>query len=171
MTTKKSEIRIASRRTPFATIEAAVAAIRAGQMIVVVDDEDRENEGDLTIAAEKITPEVINFMATHGRGLICMPMTAERLDALELPLMVSQNTTAFKTAFCVSVEAKHAVSTGISASDRAATAGEGIAPRATSIPSSSNIQPRSKSARLRKSWRLITVNRPLPKSSARKAIG
>ena len=121
MTTKKSEIRIASRRTPFATIEAAVAAIRAGQMIVVVDDEDRENEGDLTIAAEKITPEVINFMATHGRGLICMPMTAERLDALELPLMVSQNTTAFKTAFCVSVEAKHAVSTGISASDRAAT--------------------------------------------------
>ena len=90
-------------------------------MVVVVDDEDRENEGDLTIAAEKITPEVINFMATHGRGLICMPMTAERLDELELPLMVNQNTTPFKTAFCVSIEAKHSVSTGISASDRAAT--------------------------------------------------
>ena len=90
-------------------------------MVIVVDDEDRENEGDLTIAAEKVTPEVINFMATHGRGLICMPMTAERLDELELPLMVNQNTTPFKTAFCVSIEAKHSVSTGISASDRAAT--------------------------------------------------
>ena len=112
---------MAKRRTPFATIEEAVVAIRAGQMVVVVDDEDRENEGDLTIAAEKVTPEVINFMATHGRGLICMPMTAERLDELELPLMVNQNTTPFKTAFCVSIEAKHSVSTGISASDRAAT--------------------------------------------------
>ena len=70
-------------------------------MIIVVDDEDRENEGDLTIAAEKITPEAINFMARHGRGLICMPMTAERLDQLELPLMVNQNTTTFNTAFCV----------------------------------------------------------------------
>ena len=119
--TKRPKIRMAKRRTPFATIEEAVAAIRAGQMVVVVDDEDRENEGDLTIAAEKITPEVINFMATHGRGLICMPMTAERLDELELPLMVNQNTTPFKTAFCVSIEAKHSVSTGISASDRAAT--------------------------------------------------
>ena len=118
---KKPKIRIAKRRTPFATIEEAVAAIRAGEMVVVVDDEDRENEGDLTIAAEKITPKVINFMATHGRGLICMPMTAERLDELELPLMVNQNTTPFKTAFCVSIEAKHSVSTGISASDRAAT--------------------------------------------------
>ena len=121
MTTKRSKIRMAPRRTPFATIEEAVDAIRAGQMVVVVDDEDRENEGDLTIAAEKITPEVINFMATHGRGLICMPMTAERLDELDVPLMVNQNTTPFKTAFCVSIEAKHSVSTGISASDRAAT--------------------------------------------------
>ena len=119
--TKRPKIRMATRRTPFATIEEAVDAIRAGQMVIVVDDEDRENEGDLTIAAEKITPEVINFMATHGRGLICMPMTAERLDELELPLMVNQNTTPFKTAFCVSIEAKHSVSTGISASDRAAT--------------------------------------------------
>jgi 3,4-dihydroxy 2-butanone 4-phosphate synthase/GTP cyclohydrolase II len=126
MTTKnkpaaRSRMRVARKQSPFATIDEAIAAVRAGQMVVVVDDEDRENEGDLTIAAEKITPEVINFMATHGRGLICMPMTAERLDQLDVPLMVSQNTTLFKTAFCVSIEAKHSVSTGISASDRAAT--------------------------------------------------
>ena len=90
-------------------------------MIIVVDDEDRENEGDLTIAAEKVTPEAINFMATHGRGLICMPMTRQRLEELDLPLMVSQNTTTFDTAFCVSIEAKGVTSTGISAADRAAT--------------------------------------------------
>ncbi len=90
-------------------------------MIIVVDDEDRENEGDLTIAAEKVTPEAINFMATHGRGLICMPMTEERLDELDLPLMVEKNTTTFDTAFCVSIEAKGVTSTGISAADRAAT--------------------------------------------------
>ncbi len=74
-------------RSPFATIDQAIEAVRDGKMIIVVDDEDRENEGDLTIAAEKVTPEVINFMATHGRGLICMPMTEERLDELDLPLM------------------------------------------------------------------------------------
>jgi 3,4-dihydroxy 2-butanone 4-phosphate synthase/GTP cyclohydrolase II len=90
-------------------------------MVIVVDDEERENEGDLTIAAEKITPEAINFMARYGRGLICMPMTANRLDELEIPMMVNQNTATFKTAFCVSVEAKQHVSTGISAADRAAT--------------------------------------------------
>jgi len=105
----------------FASIEKAVAAIRAGQMVVVVDDEDRENEGDLTIAAEKVTPEVINFMAMHGRGLICLSMTGERLDALEIPLMVERNTTRFATAFCVSIEARKHVSTGISAADRSAT--------------------------------------------------
>jgi 3,4-dihydroxy 2-butanone 4-phosphate synthase/GTP cyclohydrolase II len=118
-----SKLRIAkgARRGPFAAIEEAVEAIRAGRMIIVVDDEDRENEGDLTIAAEKITPEAINFMARFGRGLICMPMTGERLDQLEIPLMVNQNTTQFNTAFCVSIEAKHYVSTGISAADRAAT--------------------------------------------------
>ena len=108
-------------KTPFARIEDAVAAIRDGRMIIVVDDEDRENEGDLTIAAEKVTPEAINFMATHGRGLICMPMTQQRLDELDLPLMVAQNTTTFDTAFCVSIEAKGVTSTGISAADRAAT--------------------------------------------------
>ncbi|HEX5473306.1 MAG TPA: bifunctional 3,4-dihydroxy-2-butanone-4-phosphate synthase/GTP cyclohydrolase II [Vicinamibacterales bacterium] len=107
--------------SPFAPIEDAVEAIRDGRMIIVVDDEDRENEGDLTVAAEKITPEIVNFMARHGRGLICMPMTEERLAELDLPLMVSQNTARFATAFCVSIEAKHATSTGISAADRAAT--------------------------------------------------
>jgi len=109
------------KRNPFASIDAALSAVRDGRMIIVVDDEDRENEGDLTIAAEKITPEAINFMATHGRGLICMPMTAERLDELDVPLMVRENSTRFDTAFCVSVEAKGVTTTGISAADRAAT--------------------------------------------------
>jgi 3,4-dihydroxy 2-butanone 4-phosphate synthase/GTP cyclohydrolase II len=109
------------RKSPFAPIEEAVKAIRDGEMIIVVDDEDRENEGDLTIAAEKVTPEVINFMAKWGRGLICMPMTEERLAELDLPLMVAQNTARFDTAFCVSIEAKGLTSTGISAGDRAAT--------------------------------------------------
>ncbi|HEY7698474.1 MAG TPA: 3,4-dihydroxy-2-butanone-4-phosphate synthase, partial [Vicinamibacteria bacterium] len=90
-------------------------------MVIVVDDEDRENEGDLTIAAEKATPEIINFMARYGRGLICMPMTGERLDELRIPLMVSENTSSYGTAFCVSIEAKIGVSTGISAADRART--------------------------------------------------
>jgi 3,4-dihydroxy 2-butanone 4-phosphate synthase/GTP cyclohydrolase II len=109
------------RRGPFSSIDDAIAAIRAGRMVVVVDDEDRENEGDLTIAAEMITPEAINFMASHGRGLICLAMTAERLDALEIPLMVSHNSSRFETAFCVSIEAKERTTTGISAADRAAT--------------------------------------------------
>jgi 3,4-dihydroxy 2-butanone 4-phosphate synthase/GTP cyclohydrolase II len=107
--------------SPFASVEDAVAAFRDGKMVIVVDDEDRENEGDLTVAAEKVTPEVINFMATYGRGLICMPMTAERLEELEIPLMVQQNSSRFETAFCVSIEAKAKTSTGISAADRAAT--------------------------------------------------
>jgi 3,4-dihydroxy 2-butanone 4-phosphate synthase / GTP cyclohydrolase II len=107
--------------TPFARIEDAIAAIRAGRMVIVVDDEDRENEGDLTIAAEKVTPEAINFMARYGRGLICLAMMPERLDELEIPLMVSQNSSRFETAFCVSIEAKGRTSTGISAADRAAT--------------------------------------------------
>ena len=112
----------ASRRPgPFARIEDAVEAIRTGKMVIVVDDEDRENEGDLTIAAEKVTPEAINFMARHGRGLICLSMTPERLDELEVPLMVSQNSAQFGTAFCVSIEAKGRTSTGISAADRATT--------------------------------------------------
>jgi 3,4-dihydroxy 2-butanone 4-phosphate synthase/GTP cyclohydrolase II len=109
------------RSSPFAPIEEAVEAFRRGEIVIVVDDEDRENEGDLTIAADKVTPAAINFMATHGRGLICMPMTEERLAELDIPLMVSHNTARFDTAFCVSVEAAGVTSTGISASDRAAT--------------------------------------------------
>jgi 3,4-dihydroxy 2-butanone 4-phosphate synthase/GTP cyclohydrolase II len=116
-------------KSPFAPISEAVDAIRNGRMIIVVDDEDRENEGDLTIAAEKITPEIINFMARHGRGLICMPMTEERLAELDLPQMVPDNTARFSTAFCVSIEAKHTTSTGISAADRAATVLAAIDPR------------------------------------------
>jgi 3,4-dihydroxy 2-butanone 4-phosphate synthase/GTP cyclohydrolase II len=108
-------------KRPFARVEDAVAAISRGEMVIVVDDEDRENEGDLTLAAERVTPEAINFMATHGRGLICMPMTGERLDQLEVPLMVDKNTTPLHTAFTVSIEARSGVSTGISAADRAAT--------------------------------------------------
>jgi 3,4-dihydroxy 2-butanone 4-phosphate synthase/GTP cyclohydrolase II len=116
---------------PFASIEEAVAAIRAGRLIIVVDDADRENEGDLTIAAEKVTPEAINFMARHGRGLICMPMLPERLEELDIPLMVNQNTAQFHTAFCVSIEAKGKTSTGISAGDRAATVLAAIDPATT----------------------------------------
>ena len=116
-------------RSPFASIEEAVAAFREGRMIIVCDDEDRENEGDLTVAAEKVTPEIINFMAMEGRGLICMPMTEERLEELDIPQMVPQNTARFETAFCVSIEAKYVTSTGISAADRAATVLAAIDPK------------------------------------------
>jgi 3,4-dihydroxy 2-butanone 4-phosphate synthase / GTP cyclohydrolase II len=123
MTERKMEIAKGNRKrqSPFARIDDAIAAVRAGEMIIVVDDEDRENEGDLTIAAEKVTPEVVNFMAKYGRGLICLSMTPERLDELEIPLMVSHNSSQFETAFCVSIEAKARTTTGISAGDRAAT--------------------------------------------------
>ena len=107
--------------SPITRIEDALEDLRQGKMIIVVDDEDRENEGDLTVAAEKVTPEAINFMATHGRGLVCLSMTPERLDELEVPLMVSQNTSRFETAFCIPFEAKGRTTTGISAADRAAT--------------------------------------------------
>ena len=127
--TKKLRIAKGARsRGPFAPIDEAIDAIRRGEMVIVVDDEDRENEGDLTIAAEKVTPDVINFMATHGRGLICMPMTGERLDELEIPLQVDKNTTPLHTAFTVSIEARKGVSTGISAADRAATVRAAIDP-------------------------------------------
>ena len=118
----KKTLEIARKKSsPFAPIDDAIEAIRAGRIVIVVDDEDRENEGDLTIAAEKITPDVVNFMARYGRGLICLSMTPERLDELEIPLMVSQNTSRFETAFCVPIEAKGRTSTGISAADRAMT--------------------------------------------------
>jgi len=103
------------------SVESAVEAVRAGRMIIIVDDEDRENEGDLMVAAVKVTPEIVNFMARHGRGLICLPLTRERLDELQLPLMVSENTARFQTAFTVSIDAKEGVTTGISAHDRART--------------------------------------------------
>ncbi len=102
-------------------IEAALEDIRQGKMVILVDDEDRENEGDLTMAAEKVTPEAINFMAKYGRGLICLSLTDERLNELRLPMMVSENTSRFQTAFTVSVDARKGVSTGISAADRATT--------------------------------------------------
>jgi len=102
-------------------IEEAVEDIRQGKMVVLVDDEDRENEGDLTMAAEKVTPEAINFMAKYGRGLICLSLTEERLNELRLPMMVSENTSRFQTAFTISIDARKGVTTGISAADRATT--------------------------------------------------
>lgn len=106
---------------PFASIEDAAADIRDGRMIIIVDDEDRENEGDLVCAAEKITPEIINFMVTHARGLICLPLTEERCDELHLTMQVADNTSYLGTAFTVSIEARKGVTTGISAADRATT--------------------------------------------------
>src|SRR5512137_2518241 len=116
---------------PFSSIPEALADFRAGKMIVVVDDEDRENEGDLTIAAEKVTPDAINFMARHGRGLICLAMTGERLDELHIPLMVGHNTAKYGTAFTVSIEARQGVTTGISAADRARTIRTAVDPAST----------------------------------------
>lgn len=106
---------------PHITTEDAIKEIRAGHMVILVDDEDRENEGDLTMAAELITPEAINFMAKYGRGLICLSMKGEKIDSLDLPPMVNNNTSRFQTGFTVSIEARHGVTTGISAADRATT--------------------------------------------------
>ena len=128
---KRLKIARKKTKTPFASIDDAVEAVRAGRMIIIVDDADRENEGDLTIAAEKVTPETINFMAKYGRGQICLSMTGQRLDELEIPLAVNANTTPFGTAFCVPIDAKRQVSTGISASDRAATVLAAIDPETT----------------------------------------
>ncbi len=118
---RSPRLELARPRSPFASIENALEAMRQGQMVIVVDDEDRENEGDLTIAAQKVTPELINFMATHGRGLVCLAMTPDRLDALEIPLEVPVNSSLRETAMCVSIDARGRTSTGISAADRAAT--------------------------------------------------
>jgi 3,4-dihydroxy 2-butanone 4-phosphate synthase/GTP cyclohydrolase II len=116
--------------TPFATIEEAIEDIRQGKMVVVVDDPDRENEGDLTIAAQFATPEAINFMAKEGRGLICLALTPDRCDELGLDLMAAKNESSFKTAFTVTIEAREGVSTGISAHDRARTVQVAIDPKA-----------------------------------------
>jgi 3,4-dihydroxy 2-butanone 4-phosphate synthase/GTP cyclohydrolase II len=110
-----------SHTAPFSTIPEAIEEIRQGRMVVVVDDADRENEGDLVMAASCATPDAINFMAQHGRGLICVPMTGERLDALNLPQMVEVSQDSMRTAFTVSVDARHGITTGISARDRART--------------------------------------------------
>jgi len=130
----KSQMRIAKgarRKGSFASIDQAIEAIQAGRMIVVVDDEDRENEGDLTMAASKVTPEAINFMARHGRGLICLAMTPERLDHLEIPLEVSDNSSRRDTAMCVSIDARDRTTTGISAADRAETVRVALDPATT----------------------------------------
>ncbi len=113
----------------FNTIEEALDDIKKGKMVILVDDEDRENEGDLTMAAEKVTPEAINFMATHGRGLICLSLTPERVEHLQLPMMTTDNTSSFGTAFTISIEAKKGVTTGISAADRATTIKTAINPK------------------------------------------
>jgi len=112
---------MSENRHPFATIEEALEDIRQGRMIVLVDDEDRENEGDLTMAAEKVTPEAINFMARHGRGLICLALTEQRCDALHLAPISARNTTAFGTSFCEPIDARRGTTTGVSAADRATT--------------------------------------------------
>jgi 3,4-dihydroxy 2-butanone 4-phosphate synthase / GTP cyclohydrolase II len=112
---------------PLATIEAAIDEIRRGRMVILMDDKDRENEGDLCMAAEKVTPQAINFMATHGRGLICLPLTEERVKQLGISMMVSENTSPFGTAFTVSVDSATGITTGISAADRAKTILDAIA--------------------------------------------
>ena len=106
---------------PFSPIEEIIEEIKAGKMVIVCDDEDRENEGDLTMAAELVTPDDINFMATHGRGLICLPMAGEIIDRLEIPEMTRHNTSRMGTAFTASIEARNGITTGISAADRAHT--------------------------------------------------
>ncbi len=110
-----------NQNPPFASIEEAIERFRSGEIVIICDDEDRENEGDFAIAAEKVTPAAVNFMAKHGRGLICLALTEERCRALDLPLMVEDNTSPFGTAFTISIEARGKVTTGISAADRAAT--------------------------------------------------
>ena len=106
---------------PFSTVEDAVAAVARGEIVVVVDDEDRENEGDLIMAADAVTPEKIAFFLAHTSGLICVPLTPERVQQLDLPLMVSNNTEVQRTAFTITVDYRHGTTTGISATDRAAT--------------------------------------------------
>jgi 3,4-dihydroxy 2-butanone 4-phosphate synthase / GTP cyclohydrolase II len=112
---------------PHLTIDQAIADIRDGKMVILVDDEDRENEGDLCMAAEAVTPDAINFMAKYGRGLICLSLTPDRVEQLRLPMMVRENTSQFQTGFTVSIEARHGVTTGISAADRATTIHAAIA--------------------------------------------
>ncbi len=118
-----------THKEKLASVERAIKTVKEGKLIIIVDDEDRENEGDLMAAAEKVTPDIINFMAKHGRGLICLSLTKDKLKELELPLMVTENTAPFQTAFTVSIDAKEGISTGISAYDRAKTIQTAIDPK------------------------------------------
>ncbi|RJR14615.1 MAG: bifunctional 3,4-dihydroxy-2-butanone-4-phosphate synthase/GTP cyclohydrolase II [Nitrospiraceae bacterium] len=129
MSKKKATKPKAASKLKFNTIKEAIDDIKEGKMVILIDDEDRENEGDLTIAAEKVTPEAINFMAKYGRGLICLSLTPERVEHLKLPMMADMNTSRFGTAFTISIEAKRGVTTGISAADRAKTIKTAIHPR------------------------------------------
>src|SRR5881409_2703396 len=117
-------------RMKFDSIESALADIRNGRMVILVDDEDRENEGDFVMAAENVTPEAITFMAMHGRGLICLALTPERVEELQLPPMVAENTAPFGSAFTISIDARRGITTGISAKDRATTILTAIDPKA-----------------------------------------
>ena len=130
------------RQDSIALVERALAEIRRGRMVILTDDEDRENEGDLVMAAQKVTPAAINFMAKHGRGLVCLALSEERCRDLDLPLMVEDNTSPFGTAFTVSIEARGKVTTGISAADRAATIGCRLSCRQRSSVSVRQIRPR-----------------------------
>jgi 3,4-dihydroxy 2-butanone 4-phosphate synthase/GTP cyclohydrolase II len=129
MSKKQGKTSKSRQKFKFNTIEEALEDIREGKMVILIDDEDRENEGDLTIAAEKVTPQAINFMAKYGRGLICLSLTPDRVDSLKLPMMSDMNTSCFGTAFTVSIEAKRGVTTGISAADRAKTIKTAIHPK------------------------------------------
>ena len=152
--------------SPFATIEQAIEEIRAGRFVVVVDDEDRENEGDLTIAAQFVTPDAVNFMATHGRGLICLCLTAERCDELGLRQMTEQNEAPHGTAFTVSIEARDGISTGISAADRARTIQVAVDP--TSTPQRPRpAGPRLPAARPARAACSSAPARPRPRSTSR----
>ena len=147
-----------SPHSPFCEVPAALEEMRAGRMVIIVDDEDRENEGDLTMAAEKITPEAINFMARFGRGLICLSLTEERCDFLRLSPMTSANESAFHTAFTESVEAREGVTTGISAADRARTIQVAVDPasRASDLVRPGHIFP----LRARKGGVLVRAGQP-----------
>jgi 3,4-dihydroxy 2-butanone 4-phosphate synthase/GTP cyclohydrolase II len=129
MSKKQTKSPKTAAKFKFNTIKEAIDDIKEGRMVILIDDEDRENEGDLTIAAEKITPEAINFMAKYGRGLICLSLTPERVEHLKLPMMADLNTSRFGTAFTISIEAKRGVTTGISAADRAKTIKTAIHPK------------------------------------------
>jgi 3,4-dihydroxy 2-butanone 4-phosphate synthase/GTP cyclohydrolase II len=129
MSKKRAKSPRTRHKYKFNTIEEALEDIKEGKMVILIDDEDRENEGDLTIAAEKITPAAVNFMAKHGRGLICLSLTPGRVDKLKLPMMADMNTSRFGTAFTISIEARRGVTTGISAADRAKTIKAAINPK------------------------------------------